>query len=74
MGVDMLLVDGKFVRCNTEQPNFFFTDAHVVIDSLIKPVYFEITEASSPIPTEIYRFSNYDHLMALANTNTVRIL
>ncbi|KAH0899040.1 hypothetical protein HID58_048608 [Brassica napus] len=50
------LYDLSLFDVTRSSPNFRFTDAHVVTDSLIKPVSIEITEASSPIPTEIYRY------------------
>ncbi|KAH0897495.1 hypothetical protein HID58_047063 [Brassica napus] len=49
------LYDLSLFDVTRSSPNFRFTDAHVVTDSLIKPVSIEITEASSPSPTEIYR-------------------
>ncbi|KAL0758562.1 hypothetical protein Bca101_074712 [Brassica carinata] len=64
------LYDLSLFDVTQSSPNFRFTEAHVVTDSLIKPVSIEITEASSPSPTEIYRFSNYHHFVALANTDT----
>ncbi|KAH0873602.1 hypothetical protein HID58_070964 [Brassica napus] len=50
------LYDLSLFDVTRSSPNFRFTSAHVVTDSLIKPVSIEITEASSPSSTEIYRY------------------
>ncbi|KAJ4905842.1 Uncharacterized protein Rs2_09500 [Raphanus sativus] len=58
MGMDMLLADGK-ASINVDRLNTFGQllneEALYNLNPLIKPVSTEITESSSPTPTEIYR-------------------
>ncbi|CAF1718541.1 unnamed protein product [Brassica oleracea var. botrytis] len=63
---DMVLtLHGATTSYNT----FPLSDAHVSIRFTDGTTFEELTDSDKSIPTEMFRFRNYDQLLALANTN-----
>lgn len=61
----VLTLHGATTSYNT----FPLSDAHVSIRFTDGTTFEELTDSDKSIPTEMFRFRNYDQLLALANTN-----